>query len=406
MAYDIVIVGAGPAGSVAAYECAKRGFKTLLLEKAIIPREKACGGAVMYRGIRILNGIIPRELIEQKIYGLRFGFHNGLASEFISRKLIGITVFRDKFDDFLSKRAVEAGVELAEGTRVIHTSVSDECATIQLQDGREFKSDFLIGADGVNSIVSRSLKLRPIRKDLTRIGLGMEADFYIGRAGVMKATNGNPSVLEILPITNRIGYGWIFPKREHLAIGIAGSGVHMQALRPDFDRFYQSLEKRLGVELKLEKRRTCFLGGEGLGGTNVTNRAILVGDAAGFVDPMMGEGIAYAMQSSILAVDVIAQAMAEDQYDADSLWKYHHLCRKAFSANFQMASWIGSRGISFASNLLPRISGHKLASDVMAMVARGEIGYADIPYTVLKKIPRQIPNFIKYVAQSHIHTQN
>ena len=264
----------------------------------------------------------------------------------------------------------------------------------------------MIGADGVNSIVSRSLKLRPIRKDLTRIGLGMEADFYIGRAGVMKATNGNPSVLEILPITNRIGYGWIFPKREHLAIGIAGSGVHMQALRPDFDRFYQSLEKRLGVELKLEKRRTCFLGGEGLGGTNVTNRAILVGDAAGFVDPMMGEGIAYAMQSSILAVDVIAQAMAEDQYDADSLWKYHHLCRKAFSANFQMASWIGSRGISFASNLLPRISGHKLASDVMAMVARGEIGYADIPYTVLKKIPRQIPNFIKYVAQSHIHTQN
>jgi len=358
--YDIVVVGAGPAGSVAAYECAKRGFKTILLEKAITPREKACGGAVMYRGIRILNGIIPRELIEQKIYGLRFGFHNGTSSEFISNKLIGITVFRDKFDDFLSKRAVEAGVEFSEGARVIHTSVSDACATIQLQDGRELKSDFLIGADGVNSIVSRSLKLRPIRKDLTRIGLGMEADFYVGRAGVMKATKGNPSILEILPIKNQIAYGWIFPKREHLAIGIAGSGVHMRALRHDFDRFYQNLEKRLGVELKLEKRRTCFLGGEGLRGTNVTNRAILVGDAAGFVDPMMGEGIAYAMQSSIIAVDVIDQAMAEDQYSADSLWKYHHLCREEFSANFQMASWIGSRGISFASNLLPRISGHKL----------------------------------------------
>jgi flavin-dependent dehydrogenase len=210
--YDIVVVGAGPAGSVAAYECAKRGFKTLLLEKAILP--------------------------------------------FISHKLIGITVFRDKFDDFLSTRAVEAGAELAEDTRVIHTSVSDECATIQLQDGREIKSDFLIGADGVNSIVSRSLNLRPKRKDLTRIGLGMEADFYVGRAGVMKATKGNPSVLEILPVKNRISYGWIFPKREHLAIGIAGSGEHMRALRPDFDGFYQSLEKRLGVKLKLEKRRT------------------------------------------------------------------------------------------------------------------------------------------------------
>ena len=180
----------------------------------------------------------------------------------------------------------------------------------------------------------------------------------------------------------------------------------MRALRPDFDRFYQNLEKRLGVQLKLEKRRTCFFGGEGLGGTNVTNRAILVGDAAGFVDPMMGEGIAYAMQSSIIAVDVIDQAITENQYDADALWKYHHLCREEFSANFQMASWIGSRGISFASSLLPRINGHKLASDIMAMVARGEIGYADIPYTVLKKIPRQIPNFIKYVVQSHIQTRS
>ncbi len=406
MDYDIVVVGAGPAGSVAAYECAKRGFKTLLLEKAILPREKACGGAVMYRGIRILNGIVPHELIEQKIYGLRFGFHNGTSSEFISHKLIGITVFRDKFDDFLSTRAVEAGAELAEDTRVIHTSVSDECATIQLQDGREIKSDFLIGADGVNSIVSRSLNLRPKRKDLTRIGLGMEADFYVGRAGVMKATKGNPSVLEILPVKNRISYGWIFPKREHLAIGIAGSGEHMRALRPDFDGFYQSLEKRLGVKLKLEKRRTCFLGGEGIAGTNVTNRAILVGDAAGFVDPMMGEGIAYAMQSSKIAVDVIDQAIAENQYDADSLWKYHHLCRKEFLANFQMASWMGSRGISFASNLLPRMSGHKLASDIMAMVARGEIGYADIPYIILKKIPRQIPSFIKHVLQSYIQTRN
>lgn len=406
MDYDIVVVGAGPAGSVAAYECAKRGFKTLLLEKAIIPREKACGGAVMYRGLRIINGIVPRELIEQKIYGLRFGFHNSESCEFISHKLIAITVFRDKFDDFLSKRAVEAGAELAEDTRVVHTSVSDESATIQLKDGRELKSDFLIGADGVNSIVSRSLNLRPKRKDLTRVGLGMEADFYVGREGVMKATKGNPSVLEILPVKNRISYGWIFPKREHLAIGIAGSGVHMRALRPDFDGFYQSLEKRLGVKLKLEKRRTCFLGGEGVVGTNVANRAILVGDAAGFVDPMMGEGIAYAMQSSKIAVDVIDQAIAENQYDADSLWKYHHLCREEFSANFQMASRMGTLGISFASNFLPRINGHKLPSDLMAMFARGEIGYADIPYTVLKKIPRQIPNIIKHAVRTHMQSRN
>ncbi|MFW9843701.1 MAG: NAD(P)/FAD-dependent oxidoreductase, partial [Candidatus Thorarchaeota archaeon] len=392
--------------SVAAYESAKKGFKTLLLEKASIPREKACGGAVMYRGIRIVNGEIPREIIEQKIHGIRFGFHNGTSSEFISEKLIGITVFRDKFDAYLSRRAVEAGAELFDDARVTHTSVSDDCTTIQLQDGREFKSEFLIGADGVNSIVSRSLKLRPKRKDLTKYGLGMEADFYVGREGVMKATKGNPSVLEILPVENRISYGWMFPKREHLAIGIAGGSTLMRALRQDFDRLYKDLEKRLGVELKLEKRRTCFLGGDGLGSTNVRDRVILVGDAAGFVDPMMGEGIAYAMQSSKIALDVIDRAVEENRYNADSLWIYHDLCKNEFEANFQMAGWAGTQGINYAASLLPRINGHKIAADAMAKVARGEIGYADIPYFVLKNLPRQLPAIIKRVVQSHIQHQS
>ncbi|TFH07898.1 MAG: geranylgeranyl reductase family protein [Candidatus Thorarchaeota archaeon] len=406
VSYDVVVVGAGPAGSIAAYESAKKGFRTLLLEKASIPREKACGGAVMYRGIRIVNGEVPREVIEQKIYGLRFGLHNGSSSEFISDKLIGITVFREKFDEFLSERAAKAGVELLDNARVIRTSVTDDCATIQLQDGRAFTSEFLIGADGVNSIVSRSLGLRPERKDLTKFGLGMEADFYVGSDGVMKATKGNPSVIEILPVENRISYGWMFPKREHLAIGIAGGSTVMRSLRYDFDIFYKNLEKRLGVELKLEKRRTCFIGGDGLNSNNVTDRAILVGDAAGFVDPMMGEGISYAMQSSRIAMSVIEQAVDENRYDIGALSKYHHLCKEEFASNFKMAGWAGTQGIIHAANLLPRINGHKIAADTMSMVARGEIGYADIPYVVLKTLPRQLPSIIKRVVQSHIQAQS
>jgi 2-polyprenyl-6-methoxyphenol hydroxylase-like FAD-dependent oxidoreductase len=131
-----------------------------------------------------------------------------------------------------------------------------------------------------------------------------------------------------------------------------------------------------------------------------------VGDAAGFIDPMMGEGIAYAMHSSKIALDVIDQAIAEGKHDSNALWKYHDYCKKAFSANFRMASWAGTQGINYAADLLPRINGHKLAADVMAMVARGEIGYADIPYVALKKIPRELPIIIKHVVQSHIQSRN
>jgi len=402
LAYDVIVVGAGPAGSIAAHDCAKQGLKTLLLEKYRIPREKPCGGAVMYRGLRLIGGKIPRNLVEQRIFGLRFLLPDGQVTEFISDKLIGITVFRDRFDEFLARRASDTGAELIDNSPVVDASVSSDSAIVKLANGTEFKASYLLGADGVNSIVSRALNLRPKRKDLTKVGLGMEADFYVGEKGVSKATGGNPTVLEVCPVEGRVSYGWVFPKKEHLAIGIAGAGVHMKALRPRFDSFYKQVEKRTGVRLNLEKRRTFFLGGDGLGNKNVTQRSILIGDAAGFVDPLMGEGIAYAMKSGEFAASVIRKAHDKNRYDEEILSEYQDLCFNEFSANFALATRVGVNGPSLAEIILPRANGHKLASEIMTMVARGEIGYADIPYTVFKRLPRELPAIIKQVVHSHL----
>jgi geranylgeranyl reductase family protein len=406
LTYDVIVVGAGPAGSIAAHDCAKNGLNTLLLEKYPLPREKPCGGAVMYRGLRLIEGKVPKNIVERKIFGLRFLLPDSQATEFISDKMIGITVFRSRFDEFLARRASDAGAELIEAARVVDASVSPTSANVQLADGRQFSAKYLIGADGVNSVVSRALGLRPKRKELTKVGLGMETDFHVGEAGVLEATGGNPSILEVCPVEGRVSYGWVFPKREHLAIGIAGAGVHMRSLRPRFDSFYKSVEKRTGVTLNLEKRRTFFLGGDGLGSRNVTKRAILIGDAAGFVDPLMGEGIAYAMKSGEFAALVIEKAFGEDRYDEKTLFEYQDLCHKEFSSNFALATRVGVRGPSLAEIILPRVNGHKLAAEIMTMVARGEIGYSDIPYTILKRLPREIPTIIKQIVQSHLSIPN
>ena len=180
----------------------------------------------------------------------------------------------------------------------------------------------------------------------------------------------------------------------------------MRSLRTQFDSFYKSVEDRLGISLNLEKRRTFFLGGDGLGSKNVVQRAILVGDAAGFVDPLMGEGIAYAMKSGVFAASVINNAYSKNRYDEDILSQYQNLCHDEFSANFGLATRVGIRGPTLAEFILPKVNGHKLASKIMTMLARGEIGYANIPYFVLKKLPRELPTIIKQVVRSHLTTLN
>ncbi|MHA2042961.1 MAG: NAD(P)/FAD-dependent oxidoreductase [Candidatus Thorarchaeota archaeon] len=164
MSYDVIVVGAGPAGSITAHDCAKAGLKTLLLEKSKHPREKPCGGAVMYRGLHILRGRLPAGLVERRIHGLRFILPSGEGVEFSSKKLIGITAFRERFDEFLAQRAADAGADLREMTKVRHASTGPDGVSVFTANGKEINAQYLVGADGVNSVVARTLGLRPPRR--------------------------------------------------------------------------------------------------------------------------------------------------------------------------------------------------------------------------------------------------
>jgi geranylgeranyl reductase family protein len=402
MSYDVIVVGAGPAGSIAAHDCAEAGLKTLLLEKFALPRDKPCGGAVMYRGLHLLRGNLPRHLIEQRIHGLRFVLPRSGDLDFRSDKMIAITVFRDRFDEYLARRAESAGAELRESSRVTRAFVEDDHAGVILSDSSAYNADFIVGADGVNTTVGTSLGLRPARKDLTRHGLGMESDFFVGRQGVIDAMHGDPTILELIPVKGKVSYGWIFPKKEHLAVGIAGAAVHMYPLKPMFDAFCKKVEKRTGQTLTLKKRRTYFLGADGVKRQNVSDRVILVGDAAGFVDPMMGEGIAYAMKSGEYAASTIVDALERGKHDREVLQSYQDQCVRDFRGNFQIAEWAGTRGTTFAEYILTKAAGYPMASEIMTMVARGEIGYSHIPATVISRLPKELPQLIRRFVQSKV----
>ncbi|NWF94828.1 MAG: NAD(P)/FAD-dependent oxidoreductase [Candidatus Thorarchaeota archaeon] len=396
--YDVIIAGAGPAGAVTAYELSRRGLKTLLLEKARLPRDKPCGGAVMYRGIRTLGGHLPMRIVQRPIRGMSFCFSQGGTATFVSEKLLGVTVDRSVFDEFLAHRAADAGAELVEAARVTSARRTNEFAEVMVSGDATFQGRVLVGADGVNSVVSRSLGLRPQRKDLHRHGLGMESDIYLGEDRVVEVCNGRPDVLHILPTEGRMSYGWVFPKRDHLAVGIAGPGVMMHPLRPVFDAFVRSLEKRFGVSMSVQFRRTGLLGADGIKGQNVDDRVILVGDAAGFVDPLMGEGIAYAMRSGQHAATVLIEALETDHLDREHLSAYQRLCVNDFGANFSMASWAGLHSGRFAVSLLTNASKLSFSSRILSGLARGEMGYSDIPAVIVRQLPRELPAILNQLA--------
>jgi flavin-dependent dehydrogenase len=126
----VIVVGAGPSGSIAARECAKFGLETLLIEKEKLPRDKPCGGAVMYRGLRIINEKLPLTLVEQKIYGMQFEFPSGRFVKFKSDKLMGITVNRATFDEFLTRCAEDQGAVMLEETRVKSVRLTEDRITV------------------------------------------------------------------------------------------------------------------------------------------------------------------------------------------------------------------------------------------------------------------------------------
>jgi flavin-dependent dehydrogenase len=117
---------------------------------------------------------------------------------------------------------------------------------------------------------------------------------------------------------------------------------------------------------------------------------------------MMGEGIAYAMKSAKYAVHIILDAISQGRHDEDFLSTYQMLCNSDFEEHFAMAGFAGQTMNSFGEFILTKASGHRFAGEIMAMIARGEIKYSQVPYTFLTKLPKELPAIIQHVVQSRI----
>lgn len=300
--YDVAVVGAGPAGATAALALARTGARVALLDRAVLPRHKTCGGGVVLRARRqLLTDIGPA--VERVATAVRFELVDA-GLEFEARSpdgepLISLTT-RDRLDYLLATAAQAAGADLMAPRAV--TDLRHQSRSILLStDQGPLAAGLVIGADGALSDVARlagwtsAVQLAPaleceIPADQELLSRFPMPQFQIGDV---------PS-----------GYGWVFPKATRLSVGVVTSRVPAHDLRQEFERYLVS--QRLGGTPRME-RHGFVIPIRPRAEPAARGRVFLVGDAAGLADPLAAEGISHAVQSGAL----VAKAIAESEGDPD-----------------------------------------------------------------------------------------
>lgn len=302
MRFDVIVIGAGPAGSTTARECASRGLSVVVLDRAEFPRDKPCGGGVNMRAARLLPFDLD-PVIERTIRGLRVSVKQGATYTRYSSAPLTYMTQRRHLDAYLVERAVGSGAKLCEKAPVRAVERDDGRVMVRTK-GESFEGRTLVIADGANGGTAKLAGIEVER----RLGIAFE--------GNVTPRDGYPpewrDVYGVEVGTCPGGYGWLFPKGDHVNIGVGGHWSMGPTVRDRLD----GLTRYYGFDpADLWGVRGHPLPIRVPGARAQDGNVLVVGDAAGFVDVLTGEGIFAAIRSGQLAAQRLTAFLQGDMAD-------------------------------------------------------------------------------------------
>ena len=372
--FDAIVVGGGPAGAAAGHVLAASGMSVAIVDRAVFPRDKLCGGALSERSEAIFKSIFGAAwdaAIETVANGIAFYHNNQFLNRVDNYRPIYFTSRRN-FDNCLLELAARRGATVLQGVPV--SSIDRRLSTVSLANDRVLRADFIIGADGVNSRIAKVLGLNA--GDSPDLALGLELE--VPRDEMKR----QPSAPEIYFGVVRWGYGWVFPGRTSFNVGVVGLLNKNPDLQVRFDSFLCNV---CGVIPRLKWKGHhipfgSFRRRPGLG------NILLAGDAAGLVEPVTGEGIAFAMLSGKCAAEGIIEAAASgNPGDACKFYRlrYEKITRLMSQAKIMRRLIFPEMTQRLFTKVLSRSRG--AIRQYMDLLA-GDIGYADYAKYLLRKV--------------------
>jgi geranylgeranyl reductase family protein len=299
--WDVVVVGAGPAGASAARAAAAQGARTLLLDRARLPRYKTCGGGLLGASF----GAIPPDVdipVKETIDTITFTYRGRLARTHRSDEELLRMINRDEFDLALVRAAKTAGAQLGENTLVRSITVkNDNLVEVNTTRG-VVTARSVVGCDGSASKIARHVGV-----ELSQVDLGLELEID---AAAVKGKWAGRVHLDWGPLPG--SYGWVFPKNDTLTVGVIASKGHGEASKRYLEKFVKDLKLDTLPVLRDSGHLTrCRKDGSPL----ARGRVFVAGDAAGLLEPWTREGISFAIRSGKLAGEAAAQMATRAQSD-------------------------------------------------------------------------------------------
>jgi geranylgeranyl reductase family protein len=377
--YDAIVVGLGPAGAIAAAELARAGLSVMGLEWKAMTRYKVCGGALSARTDRLLEPDY-HSIVEETIHRVRFQFAGTEAFEISSPEPIAYMVMRDRFDAYLVQKARDTGAVVRQNERAVRVCEYADRVEVETQQGL-YRSKVIVGADGANSLVARMLF--PGRRG--RVLGALEGEVLLN--GATSSLGAGAIVLDLGVVAG--GYGWVFPKEGCLSVGVAGLQGRHHNPRSAYQKFMRAEPAldRLVVPNGLGHPIPLYGGKAAERLSLTTSRSLLVGDAAHLVDPVLGEGIYYAMLSGRMAARTAADYL---QGLTPGLQAYDAQVASEFYPEFRAAARLAWAVYTFPRLVHGALRRRPTAIHLFADVLKGHATYQGL----LAAIRDRLQNFI------------